>query len=91
MKKDVENKMRRPRRTHAVPTEAEMAPDEPVRAEAAQTAYRVCWPLAYTAPDGTFRRAVPGDVVTDLPASSISWLLRQHLVEPVDVRCHERP
>jgi len=84
MKKDVENKMRRPRRTQAVPPAAEVAPEEPVHAAAAPVAYRVCWPLAYTAPDGTFRRAVPGDVVTDLPASSIPWLVRQHLVEPVD-------
>ena len=43
--------------------------------------YRVLAGLNYRAPDGTPRRAEPGEVVDDLPASSVGWLLRRGAVE----------
>lgn len=43
--------------------------------------YRVLAGLDYRAPDGTLRRAEPGDVVDDLPATSVGWLLRKGAIE----------
>jgi hypothetical protein len=38
--------------------------------------------LDYTGPDGTERRAEPNEVVDDLPAEAIDWLLASGLIEP---------
>mgnify|MGYP001582815856 FL=1 len=46
--------------------------------------YRVVTGLSYPGKDGTELRAEPGDVVTDLPAKSVSWLLKDGHIEPAD-------
>lgn len=47
-------------------------------------AYRVKHGLNYPAPGGgPERRAEPGDVVTDLPMSSLLWLLADGIIEEV--------
>ena len=43
--------------------------------------YKVLVGLDYGKPS---KRAEEGDVVSDLPASSVSWLLEQNLIELVD-------
>ncbi|MFC9088994.1 hypothetical protein [Nocardiopsis dassonvillei] len=43
--------------------------------------YRVLAGLSYRAPDGTPRRAEPGQVVGDLPVTSVGWLLARGDIE----------
>lgn len=45
--------------------------------------YRVLNGLNYPAKGGKPKRAEPGDVVDDLPAKSVPWLLEQGHVEEV--------
>ncbi|HSW64403.1 MAG TPA: hypothetical protein VLH56_14010 [Dissulfurispiraceae bacterium] len=44
------------------------------------TKYRVLAGMDYP-PD---KRAEPGDIVSDLPAKSVGWLLEQGYIEPVE-------
>lgn len=46
--------------------------------------YRVLVGLNYPGQSGAEKRADPGDVVTDLPAQSIPWLVEDGYIEPVD-------
>ena len=39
--------------------------------------------LTYPGADGKARVANPGDVVSDLPAASVDWLLRDGLIAPI--------
>lgn len=45
--------------------------------------YRVLTGLNYPGKGGE-KRAEPGDVVTDLPAKSVDWLLDQGLIEKAE-------
>jgi len=43
------------------------------------SAYKVLRGVSYGS-----NRAEPGDVVSDLPASSVAWLLEARVIEPAD-------
>lgn len=45
--------------------------------------YKVLVGLDYPTPKGA-KRAEIGDVVDDLPKSSLEWLLRQNCIEPLE-------
>jgi hypothetical protein len=45
--------------------------------------YRVVAGLDYPGKGGKDKRAEPGDVVDDLPAKSVPWLLKQGAIEEV--------
>lgn len=47
------------------------------------TKYRALNGLNYPNPKGGEHRAEPGDVVDNLPAKSVPWLLRQGHIEEV--------
>lgn len=48
------------------------------------TKYRVLAGLNYPAKGGGEKRAEAKQVVSDLPAESVPWLLEQGLIEPVE-------
>lgn len=49
--------------------------------------YRVLVPLVYPAESGPGdRRAAPGEVVSDIPAQSVPWLLAAGYIEEVKSR-----
>lgn len=39
--------------------------------------------LTYTGPDGKAKFANAGDVLSDLPAASVDWLLKDGLIAPI--------
>lgn len=49
-------------------------------------AYRVLVGLNYPTKAGLDKRAEPGDVITDLPAKSVGWLVDEGYVEEVKER-----
>lgn len=56
---------------------------KPKATDPAARPYRVLVGLNYPAA-GLDKRAEPGDIVTDLPAKSITWLLADGYIEPMD-------
>lgn len=46
--------------------------------------YLVLVGLSYPGAGHEDKRAEPGDIVTDLPAGSLTWLLKDGYIEPVD-------
>lgn len=45
--------------------------------------YKILTGMTYPTPKGE-KRAEPGDVVSDLPAKSVEWLLRQGHIEEAE-------
>lgn len=52
--------------------------------EPAPTPYLVLVGLSYPGAGHEDKRAEPGDIVTDLPAGSLTWLLKDGYIEPVE-------
>lgn len=52
------------------------------------TKYRVLIGLNYPPND---KRAEPGDLVDDIPAGSVGWLLKDGIIEPADTKHDDEP